>query len=95
MTKHGLILIWLGLVLATLFSGYLGIETGMGSLLSAGVLLAITFAKAVAIMLEFMELRSAPRVWKVLPLVWLTAVVIIIFSGYALGHFNVLNSQLV
>lgn len=83
--RHSLTGIWLLLVVATLTSGFLGIETRMGTLLSALALMAITAAKALAVMAEFMELRNAPAVWKLLPGIWLAVVIAILLGGYALG----------
>lgn len=85
-SRHRLIGIWLLLLAATLATGLLGIQTQMGTLVSAGAMLAISFAKAFAVMSEFMELRRAPTVWRVLPALWLLAVLMIIFAGYASAH---------
>jgi len=86
--KHSLTGIWLLLLAATMISGFLGIETAMGTLVSAAMLLAISFLKALAVLSEFMELRRAPTVWKLLTTAWLVAVIATIFAGYVLGNFG-------
>lgn len=65
-----------GLVLGSLMTAWLGEhrgDTGLGSLAIGAVLLLSGF-KGFLIAWSYMELRHAPRLWRVLVLGWLLAV---------------------
>lgn len=81
-------LIWLALLAATGVTWVLGANGWVGRAGLAGVLLvlALAWVKGLAVLLAFMELRLAPRVWR-----WglagaLTAITALIVLAYALAR---------
>lgn len=64
---------WVALVLATLLSGWLA-ETSGGAHWVAVVIILVAAVKILLVMAEFMELRTAPIVWRCLPAAWLAVV---------------------
>ena len=72
---------WLVLILATLVTWYLG-EVGAAGTLSIVAMLAIAFVKGRLVILDFMELREAPRMWRVLLEGWLILVSGLILLAY-------------
>ena len=80
--------IWLILLAATGVTFWLG-ESGLsGQAGMAPVLLmfALAFVKALLVMLEFMELRHAPALWRRLLLAWLVLVTAGIVLAYWIGQ---------
>jgi hypothetical protein len=81
-------LIWLVLLAATGVTYWLG-ESGLsGSAGMAPVLLmfALAFVKALLVMLDFMELRHAPALWRRLLVGWLVFVTSGIVLAYWVGQ---------
>lgn len=79
--------IWLALVVATLITFSLG-ESGLsGRAGIAPVLLmfALAYGKGMLVILDFMELRHAPVLWRRLMVGWLTLVLVAIVLAYWLG----------
>lgn len=79
--------IWLALLLATGVTYWLG-ESGLSG--SAGMLpvllmFAMAAAKGLWVIYDFMELRHAPRMWRVLLVGWLTFVTSMIVLAYWIG----------
>lgn len=79
--------IWLALLLATGVTYWLG-ESGLSG--SAGMLpvllmFAMAAAKGLWVIYDFMELRYAPRMWRVLLVGWLTFVTGMIVLAYWIG----------
>lgn len=79
--------IWLALLLATGVTYWLG-ESGLSG--SAGMLpvflmFAMAAAKGLWVIYDFMELRHAPRMWRVLLVGWLAFVTIMIVLAYWIG----------
>ena len=74
-TARRLHLLWAMLVLATLASAWLG-EREAGTLAgpAAALVLALAALKGGFIVLDFMELRHAPALWRGLLLGWLALV---------------------
>lgn len=75
-------LLWLGLMTATAVTWALG-ESGLAArdaTWPAGVLLALSLAKGLGIALEFMELRTAPALWRRFVVGWLVVVVAVILA---------------
>lgn len=80
--------IWLILLAATGVTFWLG-ESGLsGQAGMAPVVLMFTlaFVKALLVMLEFMELRHAPALWRRLLLAWLVLVTAGIVLAYWIGQ---------
>ena len=79
--------IWLALLLATGVTYWLG-ESGLSG--SAGMvpvvlMFAMAAAKGLWVIYDFMELRHAPRMWRVLLVGWLTFVTSMIVLAYWFG----------
>jgi hypothetical protein len=79
--------IWLALLLATGVTYWLG-ESGLSG--SAGMLpvllmFAMAAAKGLWVIYDFMELRHAPRMWRVLLVGWLIFVTSMIVLAYWIG----------
>jgi hypothetical protein len=79
--------IWLALPLATGVTYWLG-ESGLSG--SAGMvpvllMFAMAAAKGLWVIYDFMELRHAPRMWRVLLVGWLTFVTSMIVLAYWIG----------
>ena len=72
---------WLILIIATLATWYLG-EVGATGTASIVAMLMIAFIKGRLVILDFMELRDAPRMWRVLLEGWLIVVSSLILLAY-------------
>ena len=78
---------WFILLVATGITWWLG-ESGTAA--SAGgravaVMLALAFIKGLLVIYDFMELRHAPRLWKVFLVSWLSFVLAMIALAYWMG----------
>ena len=80
-------LIWLALLAATALSWWLGASGWLGRAGLAGValLFALAWAKALAVLLDFMELRHAPPAWRRGLVGALTALLALIVLAYWLA----------
>lgn len=80
--------IWLILLTATGVTYWLGESGVAGSAGMAPVLLmfALAFVKALLVMLDFMELRHAPALWRYILVGWLVLVTSGIVLAYWLGQ---------
>jgi hypothetical protein len=79
--------IWLALMAATGVTYWLG-ETGNPDEIGVGpvfIMLALVLAKGLWVIYDFMELRHAPRLWRLLIVGWLGAVTSLIALAYWLG----------
>ena len=72
---------WLVLVAATLITWYLG-EVGAAGTAAIVAMLAIAIVKGRLVILDFMELRAAPRLWRFLLEGWLIVVGGLILLAY-------------
>jgi len=72
---------WLALIVATSITWYLG-EVGAAGTLSIVAMLAIAFFKGRLVVLDFMELRGAPLLWRLLLEGWLILVSSLILLAY-------------
>jgi len=72
---------WLVLVFATLITWYLG-EVGAAGTAAIVAMLVIAFVKGRLVILDFMELRGAPRLWRTLLEGWLIVVGSLILLAY-------------
>ena len=72
---------WLILVLATGITWYLG-EVGAAGTGAIVAMLAIAFVKGRLVILDFMELRRAPVLWRLLLEGWLLLVSSLILLAY-------------
>ena len=89
--RDRLIVVWALLVAVTLISAQIGGASGAERIGSARAVtvavLAIAFAKAWAVMFEFMELRGAPAALRIFATVWLATalgVLLAVHSGMLL-----------
>ena len=75
--------IWLALLAATALTTWLGERAGAQGL-GAGtalVVMALSAGKGCLIVLDYMELRHAPALWRRLLLGWLAAVVLLVLAA--------------
>ncbi len=72
---------WLILMVATGITWYLG-EVGAAGTLSIVAMLVIAFVKGRLVILDFMELRHAPALWRALLEGWLILVSSLILLAY-------------
>ena len=72
---------WLVLMIATGMTWYLG-EVGAAGTWAIVAMLAIAFVKGRLVILDFMELREAPMMWRVLLEGWLIFVSSLILIAY-------------
>jgi hypothetical protein len=72
---------WIILLIATSITWYLG-EVGAAGTLSIVAMLAIAFVKGRLVILDFMELRGAPLMWRLLLEGWLILVSSLILLAY-------------
>ena len=72
---------WLVLLLATFATWYLG-EVGAAGTGAIIAMLIIAFIKGRLVILDFMELREAPRMWRILLEGWLILVSSLILLAY-------------
>ncbi len=72
---------WLILLIATGITWYLG-EVGAAGTLAIVAMLAIAFVKGRLVILDFMELRDAPLMWRLLLEGWLILVSSLILLAY-------------
>ena len=75
---------WLVLIVATAITWYLG-EVGAAGTAAIVAMLLIAFVKGRLVILDFMELREAPRLWRVLLEGWLILVSGLILLAYWLS----------
>lgn len=78
---------WLLLLLATAITWWLGESGSLGNArpLAASIVLGLAFTKGVLVILDFMELRHAPVLWKRLIIGWLIFVLGMIALAYRTG----------
>ena len=72
---------WLILIIATGMTWYLG-EVGAAGTLAIVTMLLIAFVKGRLVILDFMELRNAPALWRALLEGWLILVSSLILLAY-------------
>ena len=72
---------WLVLIVATLITWYLG-EVGAAGTGAIVAMLLIAFIKGRLVILDFMELRAAPTLWRLLLEGWLILVSGLILLAY-------------
>lgn len=72
---------WVVLIIATLITWYLG-EVGAAGTAAIVAMLVIAFIKGRLVILDFMELRDAPTMWRVLLEGWLILVSSLILLAY-------------
>lgn len=79
--------IWLALLAATGVTYWLG-ESGNPDEIGAGpvfIMLTLVLLKGLWVIYDFMELRHAPRLWRILVVGWLGVVTSLIALAYLLG----------
>ncbi len=81
-------IVWGVLVVATLVTFWLGegglaARSGMAAVL---VMFGLAFIKGLMVILDFMELRHAPLLWRALMIGWLVLIVVLIVSVYAVAR---------
>lgn len=72
---------WVVLLIATLTTWYLG-EVGAAGTIAIVAMLVIAFIKGRLVILDFMELREAPLMWRMLLEGWLILVSTLILLAY-------------
>ncbi|MCE1183601.1 MAG: cytochrome C oxidase subunit IV family protein [Rhodocyclales bacterium] len=72
---------WLILMIATGITWYLG-EVGAAGTPAIVAMLLIAFVKGRLVILDFMELRGAPRLWRILLEGWMILVGALILIAY-------------
>ena len=81
---HPLHRAWLLLLVATALTWTLG-ESGAAGTGAIVAMLLIAFVKGRLVILDFMELRHAPRLWRLLLEGWLLLVGVLILIAYGLS----------
>lgn len=79
--------IWLYMVAATLITFGIG-ESGLtrvSSTWTIGLMFTLAYTKGVLVILDFMELRHAPAMWRALLLGWASVTVFAILLGWWMG----------
>ena len=79
--------IWVFMVIATLITFTLG-ESGltrMGSAWTVSLMFLLAYAKGIIVILDFMELRHAPAIWRVVLIGWATVTVTGILLAWWMG----------
>lgn len=76
--------IWIALIAGTLLTWTVGERGEAGAAITA-LLFAIAFVKGALIILDYMALRRAPRLWQFVTLGWLTVVCAAIGLAYWKG----------
>ena len=80
--------IWVFMVIATLITFTLG-ESGltqMGNAWTEGEMFLLAYAKGVMVILDFMELKHAPTIWRIVLMGWATVTVLGIVLAWWMGH---------
>lgn len=79
--------IWVGLIVATGLSWQFGHGFGFGEKFhyATAAILIITFVKIRFVFLDFMELRTAPRLLRIAFEVWAVSICVILIGLYWLG----------
>ena len=75
-------LLLLALTAATYAIGESGLAGGSASMALTLALFALTFVKGLVVILDFLELRHAPALWRWVVLVWLAVVLAAIVLAY-------------
>ena len=75
-------LLLLALTAATYAIGESGLAGGNASMALTLALFALTFVKGLVVILDFLELRHAPALWRWVVLVWLAVVLAAIVLAY-------------
>ncbi|MDD2177623.1 cytochrome C oxidase subunit IV family protein [Acidovorax sp. D2M1] len=80
---HRINAIWLALLAATAITAWLGEHAGAQGLGTGAAILvlALAAAKGSLIILDYMELRHAPALWRRLLLGWLATVVLLVLAA--------------
>ncbi len=76
--------IWLGLLVATALTTWLG-ESGQRGAWTVVLMFGLALAKGLFVALDFMELRHAPALWRRLVIGWLLVVLALVLLAYRLG----------
>ena len=79
--------IWVALLAATGVTYWLGESGALGPLgmIPVLVMLTMSLAKGLWVIYDFMELRHAPRLWRLLVSGWLVFIILMIALAYWLG----------
>lgn len=75
-------LILLAVTAATYWIGESGVA-GHGSMTPVLILFALTFVKGLVVILDFLELRHAPALWRWVVLIWLA----VVLGGIVLAYW--------
>ena len=76
--------VWLIMLAATLTTWILG-SGGASGTWAVLVMLTLAWVKGVLVILDFMELRHAPLLWRILLLGWLSLITALIVLFYWIG----------
>jgi hypothetical protein len=76
--------IWIFLVASTVIAWAMA-KTDMGGIPIMALLMGLAFAKGAFVVLDYMGIRGAPMLWRVITLGWLVVVCLVIVLGYLKG----------
>lgn len=76
--------IWMFLVASTVLAWAMA-KTDMGGVPIMALLMGLAFAKGAFVVLDYMGIRGAPMLWKLVTLGWLVVVCLVIVLGYLKG----------
>jgi heme/copper-type cytochrome/quinol oxidase subunit 4 len=88
LSSRGAVLVWMFLAGATLGSAWLAEHHAFAGNLTAVFVMAVAFFKGRAIMLYFMELRGAPRSWRIAFELWALAATVAIAGLWAFTAYG-------
>ncbi|AWI74933.1 hypothetical protein CEW83_06600 [Parazoarcus communis] len=80
-------LLWAALTVATLLTWWVG-EGGAAGPAIVALLAAISIIKGSIVILDFMALRHAPLMWRLITLGWITLVWVLIGLAYWKGFYQ-------
>lgn len=80
-------LLWAALIVATLLTWWVG-EGGAAGPVIVALLAAISIIKGSIVILDFMALRHAPLMWRLITLGWITLVWVLIGLAYWKGLYQ-------
>lgn len=81
--------VWLFLITATLTTGWLAEHEGIAGQWSVAAVMFVAALKGRAIILYFMELKGAPRAWRLAFEVWIVLCTVLIVALWAASDSGV------
>lgn len=77
------------LIFATIGTGLLGVEQLLSGLTAVGLMVVLAMIKGGIIIWDFMEVRSAPIIWRNLTFGWVILISAIIAAGFLIAPTSI------